>query len=44
MDREAGNLANIGNANAWWIALPNITKIAIYEDLRDIIESERLAC
>ena len=33
----------VENANIWWNALPDITKLAIYEDLMDILEGERTA-
>ena len=33
----------VENANAWWNALPDITKMAIYEDLMDILVDETIA-
>ena len=33
----------VENANTWWNALPDITKIAIYADLMDILEGEESA-
>jgi len=40
MDDNILEHLKIGNANAWWNSLPDITKIAIYEDLWDIMEHE----
>ena len=33
----------VENANTWWNALPDITKMAIYEDLMDIMGEEKIA-
>jgi len=33
----------VENANTWWNALPDITKLAIYEDLMNILDGERTA-
>jgi len=40
MDDNIIDHLKIGNANIWWNSLPAITKIAIYEDLCDIMEHE----
>ena len=43
MNDEIYSWVSVKNANAWWSALPDCTKVAIYEDLMDILEHERIA-
>ena len=43
MNGETHHCVSVINANVWWNALPDCTKIAIYEDLMDILEHERIA-
>ena len=35
-------VAQVGNANVWWCGLPDETKVAIYHDLVEIIENDRI--
>ena len=43
MNEEIELCTGIENANAWWNALPDVIKVAIYVDLMDILEGEETA-
>ena len=43
MNEEIEHSIRVNHANAWWNALPDVTKVAIYADLMDILEGQESA-
>jgi len=43
MNDDIEHCIRVNHANAWWNALPDITKVAIYADLIDIMEGQETA-
>ena len=43
MNEEIEHSIRGNHANAWWNALPDVTKVAIYADLMDILEGQESA-
>ena len=43
MNETIIDIRKVSSANAWWSALPDITKVSVYEDLMEILVGEHTA-